>query len=84
MFDGVVEDAICRAVVDSDRGRGLFVSQFNEGDAVWDYRVGFQVACTDFSFCSGSKEILHDGGDGAEGGVEEFTIFVTKEEEASY
>ena len=45
LFDGVVEDTIGRAVVSSDRCRGLFVSQYNEGDAVWDCCTGIQVAC---------------------------------------
>ena len=62
---------------------GLFVSQFNERDAVWDCRMGIQVACTNFSFCTRGEDILHDSGNGAEGGVEEFTVFVTEEEEAS-
>ena len=83
LFDGVVEDTIGCAVVGSDRGRGLFVSQFNEGDSVRDCYMGIQVACTDYRFGSGREDILHDGGDGAEGGVEEFTIFVSEEEEAS-
>ena len=34
LLDGVVENTIDGAVVSSDRGRGLFVSQFNEGDLV--------------------------------------------------
>ena len=83
LFDGVVEDTICRAVVCSDSGRGLFVSQFNKGDAVWDCRTGIQVACTDFSFCSKSEDNLHDGDNGAEGDVDELSIFVATEEEAA-
>ena len=83
LLDGVVEDTIGSAVVGLDRGRGLFVSQFSDGDAVGDCRTGIEVACPDFSFCSGGEDILRDGGDGTEGGIEEFTVIVTKEEEAS-
>ena len=83
LLDGVVEDTIGSAVVGSDRGRGLFVSHFNEGDAVWDCHTGIQVACANFRFRSGGKDILHDGGHGVEGGVEEFPIFVSEEEESS-
>ena len=43
LFDGVVEDTIGRAVVGSDRGRGLFVSQFNEGDSMWDCCTGIHI-----------------------------------------
>ena len=83
LIDGVVEDTIGGAVFGSDRGRGLFVSQFNEGDLVWDCCTGIEVAYIDFRFSSEGEDILHDDGNSAEGGVEEFTIFVAKEEEAS-
>ena len=82
LLDGVVEDTIGGAVVGSDRGRELFVSEFNESDSVWDCCTGIEVAYTDFGFSSGGEDILHDGCDGVEGGFEEFTIFLSEEEEA--
>ena len=56
------------------------MSQFNEGDLVWGCCTGIEVAYTNFGFSSGGKDILHDGCDSAEGGIEEFTMFIAKEE----
>ena len=83
LFNVVVEDTIGSAVVGSERYRGLFVSQFNEGDLVRDCRTGIEVACTDFGVSSGGEDILHDGDNGAEGDVDELSIFVATEEEAA-
>ena len=41
-----------------DRDRGLFVSQFNEGDPVWDCCTVIEVACTGFGFSSGGEDVF--------------------------
>ena len=52
----VVKGTICSAVVGLNRGRGLFVSQFNEGDLVRDCSTGIEIACTGFRFSSGGSK----------------------------
>ena len=56
--------------------------QFDKSDSVVDCSSGIEVASANFRFSSGGDDLLHDCGHGAEGGIEEFTIFVAKEVEA--
>ena len=83
LFDGVVEDTVGSAVVGSDWGRRLPVSQFDESDLVGDCCSGIEVASMDFGLSGGGKYIFHDCCHDAEACIEEFTIFIAKEEDAS-
>ena len=58
------------------------MSQFDESFSVGVSDVNIEVASANFRVGSRGENILHDCGHGANGGIEEFTIFVAKEVEA--
>jgi len=60
LFDGVIDDAACSAVICSDGGCWLGVAKFIQSGADGASSLGIEKECTKFSFGSTGHNLSHD------------------------
>ena len=83
LFDGTVGDAICNAVVGANRCGWLGMAKFNESKVKRDGELCIEKEGSNFSFGDGGHVILDDLSDDCNGAVDEHTVGVAKEDEAT-
>ena len=83
LFDGTIVDAIGGAVVGVNRCGRLVMAEFNEGEAKRDGESCIEKEGSNFSFGSRCHDILDDFGNDCNGAVDEQTVGVTEEDEAT-